>query len=87
MSLQKQLKSPITWLAIGGLVLVWMQWRPGWLGRAFARQQSDYYRNLQTQYQWRVQLKDDKVVVMNNNQLANALDAGAVKTYARLKTS
>lgn len=84
MNLEKQLKQPITWLALGGLVLMWVKWRPGWLGRALARQESDYFRNLTRQKKWRVELKDGKVVTMSNDQLANALDAKAVRTYSQI---
>lgn len=84
MSLQSQLKKPVTWLAIGGLVLVWLQWRPGFLGRALARQQSDFYRNLRTPREYSVALKNGKTVKMNNVQLANALDANAVKNFKQI---
>lgn len=85
MSLQSQLKKPITWFAIGAALMAWYSWRPGWLGRALAKQNSDFYRNLRTQRKYKVTLKSGKVVTMTNVQLADALDASAVRDYKQIE--
>lgn len=79
---------PIIWISAALLgFMALSKWRPGWLGRAFAKQQSKYYRDLIPQYKWRVKLKTGETVTLTNKQLADEIDRGNAQSWKQLTSA
>jgi hypothetical protein len=66
-----------------GVGLMYSKWSGDWFGSALRGLDATAIRK-QIGTEWMVTLKDGKRVVMNNLQLANAIESRGVKTYQKL---